>query len=354
MKKEFRLITILAIMLSLSFITAAGVEVELNKQEFYQGEVLRAEIEGVFLENLQLENINIYQDPKVHASPLSGSNLLKLENTYVYYAVLPYTVGDYSLKIEDMKYHYGQEIREGPIEINFTISSTLEPYVSVNKGFITATNDFEIKLKSLNGIQEISVSFAGQEFTKEIGYNQEKTFKFNIDDFDEYTETTLDAGGLEVPVYVYPRQTPPEPFINGTENQSIPTGDDPTPSEPETTPLEDATPQQIQTCADLDAILCKKNEKCQGPTTFARDVVCCAGTCMEKKTSYTWVWGVVIIIILGAAGFWFYKRSKKEQSKSTERSKKPLKNRTDAFQKRMNPKPEMPKGPEVRKGLGRE
>jgi len=71
--------------------------------------------------------------------------------------------------------------------------------------------------------------------------------------------------------------------------------------------------------------------------------------CEEKPKSYAWVWGTLILIILGAGGFWVYKRSKKLD---TDR-KKTLKKRSERFQERMNP-PSLQMQPEVRRSLGRE
>ena len=72
MKRAYTIATFILIF-SLSFVCSAGVEPELTKTEFYQGEILKTEIIGVFLENLKLENVNIYEQGKVHPSPLGGS-----------------------------------------------------------------------------------------------------------------------------------------------------------------------------------------------------------------------------------------------------------------------------------------
>ena len=356
---------------AVSFVSAAGVEVEIDKADFYQGELLQAEIIGTFLENLDSSNVAIYEDGKVHSVPLAGSGLFKLENKYLYYAVLPSKVGNYTLKIEDVSYYLGQEIVDNTTEFVLTIEATLDPYISASEGFIVATDDFDVKVKSLNGIQDVSATFQGngEEVSKEIGYNAEKTCSFSIDGIEEYTESSLDINGLSIPVFVYPKVSPPGGFINNTELEEQIAGYDNDTEDligVSTLPLEEATTQQIQTCADIDGRLCKKAEKCIGPTSYARDIVCCLGTCEEQKSGTGWIWGILIIAVLGAGGYFLYKK----YAKTDGMGKKESDERINKFKDRMKlpnirpeqevgnfpglkPKPGLKPQPEVRKGLDR-
>ena len=114
MKRVAPILTFLTIMLSLSLISSAGIIIELDKDEFYQDQLLQAEIIGTFTDNLKLENIGIYKDDKIHKTP-AESELLKIENKYLYYTVLPSIIGNYSIQIQDIEYYIGQETSEETI-----------------------------------------------------------------------------------------------------------------------------------------------------------------------------------------------------------------------------------------------
>jgi len=337
----------------ISFVSAVGVNIELDKTEFNQGELLQAEISGAFLENLKSENIAIYEDGEVHSVPLASSDLLKLENKYLYYAILPNKVGNYSFKIEDIEYYFGQDIIDNTTEKEIKIVSSLDPYISPSKGFIVATDDFKIKVKSLNGIQEITASFDanGEEVTKEVGYNSEKTFSFTIQGITEYTESTLTIGKIEIPVFVYPPASPPGGFINNTElEEQIESYTNQTQEEPEVEvlPLEEATTEQIQTCADINGKLCKKSEICVGPTSFAQDILCCLGECEEKKSGTGWIFGIIIIVALGIASYFLYNKYKKTKQKPKDEQVR----RIEKFKQRMN-LPNLQPEVEVKRSLDR-
>ena len=119
---------------------------------------------------------------------------------------------------------------------------------------------------------------------------------------------------------------------------------------PEEVTLEEATTEQIQTCADINGKICKSNEECEGPTTFARGVTCCTGECVEKPASTGWIWGVILLLALAGGLYWYYRKAKKQGKPKT--PKQELQERAKRFQERTHPKP--PESLEVRKGLTRE
>jgi len=121
-------------------------------------------------------------------------------------------------------------------------------------------------------------------------------------------------------------------------------------AEPEVVTLETATTKQIQTCADLEGAICKESQVCQGPTTFASGVVCCTGECIEKPKSNNWIWGIILLAILGGILYWYYYKSKKEGKPINPKGE--LEVRTNKFQERTHPRPEPPK--EVRRSLSRQ
>jgi hypothetical protein len=346
-----RVALIFVLTLLVMSMVSATLEITLDKTEFNQGELLQAEIVGEFIDTFELENIAIYEGNEVHPVPLASSDLLKLENKYLYYAVLPSKVGNYSIKIEDTEYYIGQETTDETLIQDITISATLDSYLSASRGFIVATEDFDIKVKSLNGVQDVTASFgaSGESFTREIGYNQERTFKFSISEITEYTESSLEIGGLSIPVYVYPSTSPQEPPIIPESSEEKP--EDPSvPDEPTVIPLEEATTKQIQDCQDLGAQLCEKGTKCAGAETPARDnLICCLGECEPTFAAWKILIGFLIVGIVIVAGWLGYMKFKKFKEKS---SKEELDEKAKKFKGRMYPnlQPEV----EVKKKLSRE
>jgi hypothetical protein len=320
-----RVALIFVLTLLVMSMVSATLEITLDKTEFNQGELLQAEIVGEFIDTFELENIAIYEGNEVHPVPLASSDLLKLENKYLYYAVLPSKVGNYSIKIEDTEYYIGQETTDETLIQDITISATLDSYLSASRGFIVATEDFDIKVKSLNGVQDVTASFgaSGESFTREIGYNQERTFKFSISEITEYTESSLEIGGLSIPVYVYPSTSPQEPPIIPESSEEKP--EDPSvPDEPTVIPLEEATP--------------------------ARDnLICCLGECEPTFAAWKILIGFLIVGIVIVAGWLGYMKFKKFKEKS---SKEELDEKAKKFKGRMYPnlQPEV----EVKKKLSRE
>ena len=97
------------------------------------------------------------------------------------------------------------------------------------------------------------------------------------------------------------------------------------------------------TCAEAEGRVCPVEEKCSVPLELATDGYCCKGECIARDTgSGSWVYGVVIIIvvILGVLVLALFMRKKQRKSINI------LKQRQENYEKRM-------KGEEVRGKLAR-
>ena len=88
-----------ALILILNLVYAVDIDV---KGSYNPGDTMQVEIPDVFLENLKLSNVGIYEEFGVHPTPVE-SGLIKSSDTYFYYAILPQKPGKYSFKIEDSK-----------------------------------------------------------------------------------------------------------------------------------------------------------------------------------------------------------------------------------------------------------
>ena len=151
-------IVFLAVLLFFNLSLISALDISLTKSSYYAGETLQAEIPDAFINPLTLADIGIYEGEKVHKAT-AETGLVKIDNTYHYYAVLPLTAGDYFMKIH-AKHYEGVVESDAEITKLFKISSTNASYFSVNPGAISATSDFSITVTSYGGIQDATVEFS--------------------------------------------------------------------------------------------------------------------------------------------------------------------------------------------------
>jgi len=85
--------------------------------------------------------------------------------------------------------------------------------------------------------------------------------------------------------------------------------------------------EQTKTCAELQGNICLSSQTCNGTSSFTREIgICCTGgSCIspvtaEEPSSYGWLWGVIIFIVLAAAGFFVYRKVKKSKPKDAEQA----------------------------------
>ncbi len=93
--------------------------------------------------------------------------------------------------------------------------------------------------------------------------------------------------------------------------------------------------------------ICVYPEKCTSETTESIEGPCCLGDCAEPKppADYGWIFGLALLAVLGLVAFFLIKKARRKKPKTSEEI---LEEKTQRFDKRMNPKPE-----EVSGKLGR-
>jgi len=347
MKKLVPLFALL--LLSLSLVSA--VEINLDKTEYWPQETLTVEITGTFIDPFREGNIAIYSGGQVHPTP-AGSDLLNLGEKYIYYAVLPTDPGNYSIQIQGVKYfdNQGQEAEEDIIA-EFKIIAANNTYLSVNPGFISTTEDFEIAIRALGGTQDVTATFGatGESITKSVSPGIDKTFKFSIGNLSGDIESEISVGFYSIPVFLNLPEEGEKKNVtivveDGEDKEIVIVIKEDVPGENVT--AETASEEQASTCSDAGGSICSRNERCSdGPTIFVRDAPCCLGMCEEEERGGIGgvVIGLILLLIVALVLWWLYKRAKKKKEEVPEEK---IKARSESFKERMS-------GEEVRGGLSR-
>ena len=78
---------------------ASAVEIKLTKEVYAPSETLQAEIYGNFPDGIKLENIYFYRERNIPVD----YDILKTQDKYLLYALLPHTEGNYTLKIKNTR-----------------------------------------------------------------------------------------------------------------------------------------------------------------------------------------------------------------------------------------------------------
>jgi len=438
MKKAGLFAAVFFVLFSISLISSA--DITLTKNSYYPGATLQAEIPDIFISNLQLSNIGIYQGNSVHKSA-AESGLIKSGGKYFYYAVLPTFSGDYSLRIENIKYYSSAGESSEAISKPFSIVPTNESYISVNPGHIYTSKDFSISVRAYNSPQEVTAEFEGKSQKATIPISSSKTFYFSISGIIGFTQSSVKIGSYSIPaIIISPYKSNDSSVVsnasaeeiiedledliktdikeinatilenkdyefeikisnrtNQTLNLYISSPDKAIVfdndeirnfKESETITATINTAEDLEskivisnnkteisipvsikitqnkskvsqiviseesgkTCADIKGFICNYSagETCEGITTSIANTACCNVVCTKKQTSSSWMWGLLIIIILVLGGLWLYKKSKENPQFKIGNvfSKK-----TESFKERMSP--EIKTGVELRKGLAK-
>ncbi len=218
MKK--RLLSALILLTLLPSIMA--VEISLSSDNYEPGELLQAEITGNFI-TLANENILIYKGDLVHSNPVI-SGLKHDNNIYYFYAILPITEDNYSIRIEDAEETKLGQTKTDTIIKNFTIKETNKSGLSIDPGFVLASGDFTIKIKSLSGNQDVTATLAATSESKTLSLAEdlEETHGFSMDDVTN--DTTLTIGSYSIPVFIIdkPDEEPPVVIEDKTELSFLP------------------------------------------------------------------------------------------------------------------------------------
>ncbi len=85
-------------------------------------------------------------------------------------------------------------------------------------------------------------------------------------------------------------------------------------------PANETQTSSDKTCTELGGRICSSTEACSQQTVYAKDNVCCPGTCTStaKKSSVGTIIAIIIFVVIIGVGFWFYKKKFKKAKKSVD------------------------------------
>lgn len=250
-----------------------------------------------------------------------------------------------SLKINS----YMVPVVVSPQSINATINTTietsasLEDLIEISPSEINATlmenlhYSFDLEISNIIGLAfgDINVSSTNSKIiiNKTIlsSFSGKKTFTIIINsdkDFSGNIILSYKNGSLSIPVNIKITRN------ESDTNYSV-------------------LPTNLQkTCSQLQGLICDyaAGERCTGIEEDSLSGVCCLAECNIKKSSSTWLWGVVLLIFIGIGAWLLYKKSKSTPGR--EKANEIVKQRSEDYEKRISPSEEELK--EVRKSLSKE
>jgi len=186
-------------MLLWMILAVSSLELTLLKESYAPQETLQAEITGNFI-SLTNENIFLYRNDTPRPMPII-SDLTKQNNIYYFYTVLPNQEGNFSIKIENAQYTVSGEQKSDVIIKDFQIIKSNDSILQIDKGFIIASDDFSIKVKS-NTNQDITAQIESSEEMKALSLREEveETLEFSLLNIND--DTTLKIGDYNIPIFV--------------------------------------------------------------------------------------------------------------------------------------------------------
>ena len=205
---------IIILILFLIFPLVSSVEFDM-KTEFDQGETLLAVISGNFLDQINEDNVFFYRE---HVRIPVVYDVGKINEDFYIYAMLTGKVqGNYSVRVEDVRYMSGTETIDEDIVKNFTITENTADF-SLNPGFVITSGDFFLEVQNLKD-QKITIQIDTPRVfisanSLELKSGEIKKINFELDtESQAFEEINLDSGNTDysIPVFVN--------FLNLTEEE---------------------------------------------------------------------------------------------------------------------------------------
>lgn len=199
MKKELFIILLLVIP------TLSAIEIKFSKDSYQPQELFQAEITGNFI-SLTSDNILFYKDEKVHSEPVI-KDLTKQNHKYYFYAILPNQEGNFTFRIENVRYLERGEIKTDPIIKNISIQYKNTSDLYISPGFIIPDKSFSIKVLSLYKDTVVNAKFEATGETKNVSLIEgiEEIIQFSLPALPP-SKSKITINSYEIPVFLIKKQ----------------------------------------------------------------------------------------------------------------------------------------------------
>jgi len=191
---------VLIFLITIQIISA--VDISLSKENYQPQETLQAEITGNFPEGLELENIFLYKQGTPRPMPVIY-DLKQYQGIYYLYMILPNQEGNFSVQIENTKYIETGASKTDTIIKEFIVQQTNEPAISINPGFVSATQNFLVKTAGIYVGQDVNAEL--QASAESYGFflpdGVKEELEFSIKDL-ESQKTNLKINDYNIPVFI--------------------------------------------------------------------------------------------------------------------------------------------------------
>jgi hypothetical protein len=203
------------------FLINTGYALDVNIKETYSPlETMILEIQGEFIQPLNLDNIQLYSGRRFIPTL---SYLGRIDNKYLFYLNLRNEQRNYTLVFEDIHYSDNGVEKIEDVSFNFSVQGEKADF-SVKPGFIITNKDFDLTLKNNNKEIKVNANFLDTTKEIELNYKQEKKVLFSISGVNESKITTLvlEYGNTkyEIPVGIFP-QLQDKDIEEKSENKTI-------------------------------------------------------------------------------------------------------------------------------------
>lgn len=200
------LIFLVVLFLSFSFVSALEFEV---KQEFAKGETLFAKVSGNFVDTISSQNVYLYQD---HVRIAFVGFVKKINDEYYIYGQgVTKQEGNYSLRIQNVRYILSGETKSDEIIIPFKVSNKTAEFL-VDPLVVASEGKFTVKIKNnVDKKIEVKSTFGKATSTTLLSYDETKEIEFGLTEQKEasVSKITLKSNDTEYTLLAF-KITPPE------------------------------------------------------------------------------------------------------------------------------------------------
>ena len=262
MKRSVKIITML-LLISITINTLSAVEITLSKPSYQPGETLQVEIIGNFIDSLAITNIHLRKQGSPKSIPVEKELVFKYPKYYLYMTPLPDESEGVSLQIENTRYMEGGEVKSDNIIKEVIIQEIGTPTIYFNPGFVLATDDFTIGVKSLYGSQMINTLFEASGEIQNFYAIEDILYPITFSILEIETQTSnININGESIPIFISNELPPPEE-----------------PEEPEE-PGGQEEPVYEENCSELNGEVCQVDWTCNQTEVETPDTnFCCLGIC---------------------------------------------------------------------------